>query len=85
MGNVAQAIKAGHYLKDLVAMVGGSTSGFSAVISAYVTTMTATIAIVAICLGAAVCMYCARADQKLRADAAYGGARARRHTPDPAS
>ena len=69
-----QAVKAGNYLKGLVAMVGGSTSGFSAVIGAYVTTITVTIAVVAICLGLAVCMYCARADQKLRADAAYGGA-----------
>jgi hypothetical protein len=70
-----QAVKAGDYLKGLVALVGGSTSGFSAVIGAYVTTITVTIAVAAICLGLAVCMYCARADQKLRADAAYGGAR----------
>lgn len=66
-------MKAGGYLKGLVALVGGSTSGFSAVIGAYVTTITTTIIVVAICAALAVCMYCARMDQRLRMDARYGG------------
>ena len=69
-----QAVKAGAYLKGLVALVGGSTSGFAAVIGAYVTTITATIAIVAVCLAFGIAMYAMRADQKLRQDLAYGGA-----------
>ena len=66
-------MKAGGYLKGLVALVGGSTSGFSAVIGAYVTTITTTIIVVVICAALAVCMYCARVDQRLRMDARYGG------------
>ncbi len=66
-------MKAGGYLTGLVALVGGSTSGFSAVIGAYVTTITTTIIVVVICAALAVCMYCARVDQRLRQDARYGG------------
>lgn len=68
-----QAVKAGELLKTLVDLVGGSTSGFSAVVGAYVTTITATIAIAAICTLLAIMMYAMRADQRLRQDLRYGG------------
>lgn len=69
----AQAVKAGELLKTLVGLVGGSTSGFSAVVGAYVTTITATIAIAAVCTLLAIMMYAMRADQRLRQDLRYGG------------
>ena len=68
-----QSLSAGAALKELVALVGGSSSGFSGVIAAYVTTFTVTIAVSAICLGLAFAMYGMRADQKLRRDLRYGG------------
>ena len=66
-------MSAGTALKALVALVGGSSSGFSGVIAEYVTTFTVTIVLCAICLGAAFAMYGVRADQKLRRDLRYGG------------
>ncbi|CAL8472073.1 g11615 [Coccomyxa elongata] len=66
------AVKAGELLKTLVGLVGGSTSGFSAVVGAYVTTITATIAIAAVCTLLAIMMYAMRADQRLRQDLRYG-------------
>jgi len=70
---VVQAVQAGEYLKGLVGLVGGSTSGFSAVVGAYVTTVTVTIAVAAVCLLLAITMYCVRVDQRLRQDLRYGG------------
>ncbi len=61
-------------MKVLVGFVGGSTSGFSAVVGAYVSTVTATIAVSAICALLAIMMYSVRADQRLRQDLRYGGA-----------
>ena len=54
-------------------MVGGSSSGYTAVATAYVTTFTVTIAVSAICLALAFAMYGMRTDQKLRRDLRYGG------------
>ncbi len=68
-----QSLSAGTALKQLVLLVGGSSSGFSSVIAAYVTTFTVTIAISVICLGLAFAMYGMRTDQKLRRDLRYGG------------
>ena len=70
-----QSLQAGGSLKQLVALVGGSTSGFTNIIAAYVTTFTVTIAVSVICLGLAIAMYAVRTDQKLRRDLRYGGAR----------
>ena len=70
-----QSLQAGGSLKQLVALVGGSTSGFTNIIAAYVTTFTVTIAVSVICLGLAMAMYAVRTDQKLRRDLRYGGAR----------
>ena len=69
-----QSLQAGGSLKQLVALVGGSTSGFTNIIAAYVTTFTVTIAVSVICLGLAIAMYSVRTDQKLRRDLRYGGA-----------
>ncbi|EIE23575.1 hypothetical protein COCSUDRAFT_65992 [Coccomyxa subellipsoidea C-169] len=66
------AVKAGGLMKVLVGFVGGSTSGFSAVVGAYVSTVTATIAVSAICALLAIMMYSVRADQRLRQDLRYG-------------
>jgi hypothetical protein len=68
-----QAVKAGGLLRVLVGLVGGSTSGFSAVVGAYVTTVTVTIAVSAVCALLAIMMYSVRADQRLRQDRRYGG------------
>jgi hypothetical protein len=70
---VAQSLSAGKALKQLVTLVGGSSSGFNGVIAAYVTTFTVTIVVSAICLGLAFAMYGMRTDQKLRRDLRYGG------------
>ena len=77
-----QSLQAGGSLKQLVALVGGSTSGFTNIIAAYVATFTVTIAVSVICLGLAIAMYSVRTDQKLRRDLRYGGAR--RCMPDVA-
>ena len=69
-----QSLQAGGSLKQLVALVGGSTSGFTNIIAAYITTFTVTIALSVICLGLALAMYAVRTDQKLRRDLRYGGA-----------
>ena len=75
-----QSLSAGTALKELVLLVGGSSSGFSSVIAAYVTTFTVTIAVSAICLGLAFAMYATRTDRMLRRDQRYGGeASAARH------
>lgn len=66
-------MSAGTALKELVLLVGGSSSGFSGVIAAYVTTFTVTIAVSVICLGLAFAMYAMRTDQMLRRDQRYGG------------
>ncbi len=68
-----QSLSAGNALKQLVTLVGGSSSGFSGVIAAYVTTFTVTIVVSAICLCLAFAMYGIRTDQKLRRDLRYGG------------
>ena len=68
-----QSLSAGKALKQLVTLVGGSSSGFNGVIAAYVTTFTVTIVVSAICLGLAFAMYGMRTDQKLRRDLRYGG------------
>ena len=74
MCSSVQSLQAGGSLKQLVTLVGGSTSGFTHVIAAYVTTFTVTIAVSVICLGLALAMYAVRTDQKLRRDLRYGGA-----------